>query len=115
MFYPITPCPMPRMTRSDVWKKRPAVLRYRTFCDEVRARRVKLPVPGKVVFHIGMPKSWSEKKKAANDGQPHMQKPDADNCFKALGDALHDDDSGVWSVWIEKRWSRIPGITITEI
>ena len=41
--YPITPVPKPRMTRRDRWAKRPCVLRYWAFKDEVRLRRVSLP------------------------------------------------------------------------
>jgi hypothetical protein len=29
-----------RMTRADKWKQRPAVMRYRAFCDEVRLKNV---------------------------------------------------------------------------
>lgn len=36
--YPIVPVPKPRMTQRDKWQKRPAVMRYRAFCDEVRAK-----------------------------------------------------------------------------
>ena len=36
--YDITPMGKSRMTRADKWKKRPEVLRYRAFCDEVRLR-----------------------------------------------------------------------------
>jgi len=35
--YKITPVPKPRQTRSDKWKQRPCVMRYRAFADEVRA------------------------------------------------------------------------------
>ena len=38
MIYDITPCPKPRQTQSDKWKKRPPVLRYRAFADEVRLK-----------------------------------------------------------------------------
>ena len=31
--YDITPIGKPRMTRADKWKQRPAVMRYRAFCD----------------------------------------------------------------------------------
>lgn len=35
--YNITPIPKPRMTRSDKWKKRPAVVRYFEYKDKIRA------------------------------------------------------------------------------
>lgn len=40
--YDITPIGKPRMTRADKWKKRPAVMRYRAFCDEARLRKINL-------------------------------------------------------------------------
>ena len=104
MLYPIVPCPKPRMTQRDRWKKRPCVLRYRAFKDQVRLRRVKLPQPCEVVFWIAMPASWSAEKKRAHEGMPHQQKPDLDNLVKALCDAVHGDDAHLWSIQAEKRW-----------
>lgn len=113
MKYAITPVPKPRMTRSDKWKKRDCVLRYRAFCDEVRAAGIVLPECGaRVWFVLPMPKSWSEKKKAAMDGKPHKQAPDLDNIFKALGDALFDDDSHIHGVEMSKEWGREGAIFI---
>lgn len=62
-----------------------------------------------------MPDSWSERKKQEHEGKPHKGRGDVDNFCKGLLDALYSDDSGVWSVWIEKRWARVGGIEITEI
>src|SRR5690606_40401818 len=61
-----------RMTQRDKWQKRPAVMRYRAFCDELRARNCTFPESDShVIFHIPMPKSWSKKKRAEMLGQPH--------------------------------------------
>jgi Holliday junction resolvase RusA-like endonuclease len=49
-----------------------------------------------VLFIVPMPKSWSKKKKAEMDGQPHTQTPDTSNMLKALEDAHQTDDSGIW-------------------
>lgn len=100
------------MTRSDTWKKRPAVLRYRAFRDEVRMLGVKIPVPASITFWMPMPESWSQKKRTAMLHQPHCQKPDIDNCVKALLDAVFEDDSHVWKITAEKRWAAVPGITV---
>ncbi len=62
-----------------------------------------------------MPKSWSAKKKAAHEGEPHRQKPDLDNLVKAMLDALHDDDSHIWDGRFTKRWSATPRIELTLI
>jgi hypothetical protein len=59
--YDIEPIGKPRMTRSDKWKKRPEVMRYRAFCDEVRLRKLTMPESGAhVTFVLPMPASWSK-------------------------------------------------------
>ena len=40
--YYINPVSKPRMTQRDVWKKRPVVVKYHAFCDEMRASRLSL-------------------------------------------------------------------------
>lgn len=113
--FDVVPVPKPRQTRSDKWKQRPPVMRYRAFCDEVRALGVAVPESGAhVTFVIPMPKSWSKKKKkkAEKLGQPHQQKPDVDNCTKALLDAIYADDSGVWDIRTSKRWGDVGQIII---
>ncbi len=113
--YPITPVPKPRMTKSDAWKKRPAVLRYWAFKDKVRELGIELQSPCKITFYIEMPKSWSKRKKADFVGKPHMNKPDADNLGKAILDAVFDDDAQMWSVWFEKYWAHEGSITVEKI
>tara|TARA_R100000655_G_C3000062_1_gene194263 strand:+ start:12726 stop:13118 length:393 start_codon:yes stop_codon:yes gene_type:complete len=105
----INPCPKPRMTRADKWKKRPIVLKYWSFCNELQllANKYKYK-PGEVVdliFYIPMPKSWSKKKKLSMLGKPHKAKPDIDNLAKAFLDALLHEDSYVYSLSAEKYWS----------
>ena len=114
MHYPIVPVPKPRMTRRDVWAKRPCVLRYRAFKDAVRDHRVILPeCGGSITFYLAMPKYWSKKKKETMNGQGHQQVPDLDNLLKALSDAVHLDDSKIWMFRrVQKLWSYKPGITI---
>lgn len=113
--YPITPVPKPRQTQQDKFKVRPRVARYRAFADEVRLRRVQLPEAGaRVIFHMPMPKSWSKKKRAEMDGKPHQSRPDVDNLFKALADALYQDDSCIWNVSITKRWAVDGSIEILQ-
>lgn len=103
--YSITPVPKPRMTQRDKWAKRPAVMRYREFCDQCRELGVTVPDGGAHVrFIMPMPKSWSAKKKAEMAGQPHQQKPDLDNLLKALFDATRKEDSGIYSISAIKEW-----------
>lgn len=112
--YPVLPVPKPRMTQRDRWAKRPAVLRYRAFCDEVRALDCQVPESGAhVTFQMPMAKSWSKKKKAEMLGKPHQQKPDVDNLAKALMDAVLDEDEGVWDIRITKVWGSDAAIIIS--
>lgn len=108
----VTPTPKPRQTRADVWKQRPAVMRYRAFADQLRreAKRTKLlslPANGMdIYFYMPMPASWSEKKRRKMGHTPHQQKPDIDNLLKAVFDALCEDDCHIWSLSrVEKRWA----------
>ena len=111
----IVPVSKPRQTLADKWRKRPCVLRYRAYADELRARLGGWNVPASswhLRFYMPMPKSWSKKKKAAMNEQPHQQKPDKDNLEKAFLDALCEDDSYVWDVRVSKYWSDRPRIEI---
>lgn len=112
--YPIKPVSKPRQTRSDKWQERKSVMVYRAFADEVRLRRVFVPESGAAItFVLPMPPSWSEKKKAAMDGEPHRQKPDIDNLLKALLDAIHKDDAHIHQIaGVSKRWGREGSITV---
>jgi Holliday junction resolvase RusA-like endonuclease len=101
------PMGKPRMTQRDKWQKRPVVLRYRQYCDDLRA--ASGPVPAdvyglRVCAHIATPPSWSKKKRDAHLGQLHQQKPDWDNIGKAVSDALFADDSVVADGRVLKFW-----------
>lgn len=101
------PVGKPRMTQSDRWKKRPAVLRYREFCDRARAAAGEVPARPMgihVATYVGMPASWSKRKRAEMDGKPHRQKPDGDNLLKSVCDALLDDDSCLYLMTVRKFW-----------
>ena len=113
--YDITPIGKPRMTRADNWKQRPAVMRYRAFCDEVRLKNVAMPEQGgHITFVVPMPKSWSQKKRVTMNGQAHQQKPDADNMIKALMDALFTDDAHIWDFRVTKVWGESGQILISD-
>ena len=89
--------------------------KYRWFCDLVRAYQVDLPLDGAIVtFKIAMPASWSKKKKAEMDGQPHRQVPDWDNLGKALSDAVYGQDCGIADIRIIKKWAKTGAIEIEE-
>jgi len=116
MKYPITPMGKPRMTRSDKWKKRDCVLRYRAYKDEIRLRGVSVPeASAHITFVIPMPASWSKKKRQSMNGMPHRQRPDIDNLHKGLLDALFTEDCQVWDHWITKVWGEQGAIIIEPI
>lgn len=89
----IDPVAAPRQTRKDRFSPSPAVRRYRAYWDELRIRCPRLEIPRDVErisleFTIAMPGSWSRRKRAELDGQPHRQKPDIDNLIKAIFDTF---------------------------
>lgn len=112
---PVAPVAKPRMTRSDKWKTRPAVLKYRQFKDDLRVNvKGTLEPRFSVIFLVPMPVSWSEKKKAAMYRMPHQQRPDVDNYLKGLMDALCVEDSHVYDVRSQKYWDYNGSIELTE-
>ena len=106
----INPIGKPRMTRSDKWKKRPAVVRYHEWKDSLRSELMRLKIDlsntnvFNFVFIIEMPESWSAKKKAQYVGEAHQVKPDIDNILKAILDTVNKQDQTVFKVSMEKRW-----------
>jgi Holliday junction resolvase RusA-like endonuclease len=90
-------------------------MRYRAFADECRLQGMKIESRQKVTFFIPMPKSWGKKKREEMECKPHQQTPDVDNLLKAVLDATHKQDCAVWSIWAEKRWSKVGAIIINSI
>lgn len=119
MIFSIVPIPKPRMTRADSWKKRPCVLRYWSFKDdlELQARALRYTVPEEldIEFYMPMPKSWSNKKKLEMVGKPHQQTPDIDNLSKAFLDCLCKQDNYVWHLNAKKYWHTVGFIKINCI
>lgn len=86
---------------------------YFSTVASIAQRHTNGPIDGPVSLGIAvtfaMPKSWSNKKRAAMAGQLHTQKPDLSNLVKAIEDAcnrvLFRDDAQV-AVYAEcsKRW-----------
>jgi hypothetical protein len=104
------------MTRRDQWHKRPIVERYWAYKGQIRVSLSSLPESGlHVLFILPMPKSWSKKKRAMMDGQPHRQRPDIDNLHKGLLDAVFDDDCAVWDHRLTKLWGEEGAICLKRI
>lgn len=108
----VEPMGAPRQTRSDKWRPRDCVLRYRQYRDIIRiwTHPANLPLgfPADlfVRFTVTMPPSWSQKKRDRMRGSPHQQKPDLDNMQKGLLDAVFrdEDDAHIWRICAEKVW-----------
>ena len=117
--YPKTAIAKPRMTQADSWKKRPVVLRYWDYKDDIKnwgfQNDFKLKEEIYVKFYIPMPKSWSIKKKAQMLYTPHQQRPDIDNLLKGLMDAFLDEDSHVHTVYAQKFWDNEGSIEFYEL
>lgn len=110
------PIGKPRMTRSDKWKKRDCVMRYRQFADDLRlaAGGYKLnPEHIQSLSWVAYFEPTKTNKKKVKIGELHRQKPDRDNIDKAILDALFKDDSAIAHGTLEKRWGSPERIEIT--
>ena len=109
--FDLNPMGAVRMNKSDAWKKRPPVLRYRAFKDSLRLQAAphnlpKDPLKVDIDFFIAMPDSWSKKKREVMNGTLHRQKPDIDNLWKAATDTLWpNDDSCIACCAGRKFWA----------
>lgn len=114
----IEPMGAPRINPADKWKKREVVERYHRLKDKVRSDCAtlgyKLSGVLTIRFEFTMPPSWSDKKKALHAGRPHQQKPDLDNCIKAVMDAFNADDSHVHTIAARKTWAHRGRIVISR-
>lgn len=105
------PMGKPRMTRSDKWKQRKCVVRYRQWADSLReaaglTEKYTLMLGCQMLIHayFPIPNSWSRAAKEKMKGKPHLQKPDWDNVAKAVADALIANDHMIWSGLTTKYW-----------
>jgi len=106
------------MTQSDKWKKRPCVVRYFNYANELReyCKRANITLSERlsVTFVLPMAASWSDKKRREFDGKYHKSRPDLDNLLKAFQDALCDEDSHISHyVDVKKIWG-VEGKIILE-
>jgi Holliday junction resolvase RusA-like endonuclease len=106
------PVAKPRQTRSDKWKERPCVVRYREWADRARAAAGAIPQTAQhadIVIYLPIPQSLSAKKRRAIAGMPHTVKPDIDNLVKSSLDALLKRDQGIHEIRAKKRWEDAGG------
>lgn len=115
IWLPVEPVGAVRQTQADRWKARPAVLRYRDWRDRIRILLAQVDIPahgGQWLFLFQAPRSWSKRRKADTLFAGHTQKPDADNCLKAVLDVAFTEDAHIWDARVTKRWWRHPGIVL---
>lgn len=90
----------------------------RTFGLQAMAGKPLLndPLRLRVSVLLAVPRSWPQWKRAAAIAQEIAPtgKPDAENCAKALCDALtgvvYVDDAQICELWIGKRYAEAPGV-----
>ena len=75
------------------------------------------PVELSIVFYMAIPRSTSKKRADTLKNAPHVKRPDVDNLAKLVLDALNGiawkDDSQVYSMSVEKRYSDNPRTEVT--
>ena len=117
----VNPVAKPRMVHSDSWKKRPCVLKYWAYKDDLllaltldqREKLSKAEEFNKMEFYVAMPKSWSDHKKMQHLGRPHQQTPDIDNYLKGFFDAVMIEDKQIWRIRdLGKWWSNDPRVEV---
>jgi Holliday junction resolvase RusA-like endonuclease len=109
---PGEPVAKPRQTRSDKWKERPCVVRYREWADRARSAAGAIPLAAQhadIIIYLSIPQSISAKKREAMAGMPHTVKPDIDNLIKSSLDALLKRDQGIHEIRAKKRWEDAGG------
>jgi Holliday junction resolvase RusA-like endonuclease len=57
-----------------------------------------------IIFYIPVPKTWKKYKKEEMHMKLHQQKPDIDNCVKAIFDSLFLEDKYIADFRATKRW-----------
>jgi Holliday junction resolvase RusA-like endonuclease len=117
----IVPVGYVRRTRADAWKKRPAVLRYYAYLDELRLKlnNFELGNAFEIEFGLPFPATYSKKKQTELLGQPHQVKPDLDNLVKAVCDGLRgtgeDNDSRIFNIVAKKVWDNSGYIKVKNL
>ena len=102
----------PRATRQGVIFTPAATVSFERQVAQIAAQHFPEPITGPVKVAIWATfepaQSWSKRKVAEHLNRPHTQRPDLDNCAKAILDALNRiawaDDGQVAEIHVRKVW-----------
>lgn len=102
----------PRATRQGRMYTPAATVSFERTVGQIALEHLPAPLVGPVALEIVATfvpaDSWSAKKRAAHLHRPHTQKPDLDNCMKAILDGLNRiafaDDAQVAEMVCRKVW-----------
>lgn len=102
----------PRATRMGRIYTPAETVRFEQVVGQIGIEHFPAPLTGPVrltvIATFQTPPSWPKKKRAEHLHRPHCQKPDLDNCIKAIEDGLNRiawvDDSQVCEVIARKVW-----------
>jgi Holliday junction resolvase RusA-like endonuclease len=106
----------PRATRQGRVYTPKETVAFESVVRDIAALRFAEPITGPVKVEIRATfkpaASWSNKKKQAHMGMPHIQRPDGDNIQKAILDGLNRiafvDDGQVYDCRVTKHWGPEP-------
>jgi Holliday junction resolvase RusA-like endonuclease len=102
----------PRATRQGRVYTPAATVSFERTVGQIACQHFPEPITGpvrvEIVATFEPPKSWSKKKTAEHINRPHTQRPDLDNCQKAILDGLNRiafaDDGQVAEIMCRKFW-----------
>lgn len=105
----------PRATRQGRVYTPSETVSFERTVAQIALQHFPQPLSGPVTVTIRAtfetPKSWSKKKTAELINRPHTQRPDLDNCAKAILDALNriawGDDGQVAEITVSKTWGPV--------
>jgi Holliday junction resolvase RusA-like endonuclease len=106
----------PRMCRTGRVFTPKETVSFEATVRDIALQHFKEPLTGPISITIKaffeIPKSWSMKKQQAHMNMPHIQRPDLDNCVKAISDGLNRtafvDDGQIFEIKAVKSWSLCP-------
>lgn len=102
----------PRSTRQGRVYTPAETVSFERAVGQIAAQHFAAPITGPVSVEIiatfAIPASWSQKKRLSALHRPHTQRPDLDNCQKAILDGLNRiafaDDGQVAQIAARKVW-----------